>query len=80
LRSRSGQLEGMYRKVVSLCTGVEERRVEEMLGGLVVAVESEGASGGLHKIGGPWIVEGSGGMEVGRVREFLRKVDGVVGS
>ncbi|KAK3081111.1 hypothetical protein LTS18_010124, partial [Coniosporium uncinatum] len=80
LRSRSGQLEGMYRKVVSLCTGVEESRVEEMLGGLVVAVESEGAGGGLQRIGGPGVVEGSGAMEVGRVREFLRKVDGVVGS
>lgn len=64
LKSRSTELEGMYRKVVSLCTGVEEDKVEESLGSLVAAVESE--RGGL------------GEQEVGRVREFLRRVDGAV--
>ena len=62
LKSRSAEMEGMYRKVVSLCTGVEEGSVEESLPALVAAVESE--KGGL------------GQQEVGRVREFLRRVDG----
>ncbi|WPG98012.1 Hypothetical protein R9X50_00079600 [Acrodontium crateriforme] len=62
LRSRSSELEEQYRKVVSLCTGVSEERVEEQLSALVAAVESE--KGGL------------GEREVGRVREFLRRVDG----
>lgn len=62
LKSRSSELEVLYRKVVALCTGVPEERVEESLGQLVSAVESE--RGGL------------GEGEVGRVREFLRRVDG----
>ena len=66
LKSRSAEMEGMYRKVVSLCTGVEEGKVEESLPALVAAVESE--RGGL------------GQQEVGRVREFLRRVDGGVGA
>nr|OQO16626.1 hypothetical protein B0A51_16073 [Rachicladosporium sp. CCFEE 5018] len=65
LRSRSLELEGLYRKVVSLCTDVEEGRVEEALPSLVQAVESE--RGGMRGEG-----------EVGRVREFLRRVDGRV--
>lgn len=63
LKARSSELEGMYRKVVSLCTGVAEEKVEESLPALMAAVESE--RGGL------------GEQEVGRVREFLRRVDGV---
>lgn len=66
LRGRSSELEGMYRKVVSLCTSVPEDKVEEGLPALVAAVESE--RGAL------------GQQEVGRVREFLRRVDGVGGS
>ena len=62
LKSRSSELEGMYRKVVSLCTGVAEDKVEENLGALLAAVESE--RGAL------------GEQEVGRVRDFLRRVDG----
>lgn len=61
LKEKDGQLEQMYRKVVSLCTKVEENRVEECLESLVAALDSE---------------EGEG-VEVGRVREFLRKVEGV---
>ncbi|KAL6702453.1 transcriptional regulator swi6 [Coniothyrium glycines] len=63
LKEKDGQLEQMYRKVVSLCTKVEESRIEECLEGLVAALDSE---------------EGEG-VEVGRVREFLRKVEGVEG-
>ncbi|KAF2772204.1 hypothetical protein EJ03DRAFT_215359 [Teratosphaeria nubilosa] len=62
LHSQSTELEGLYRKVVSLCTGVPEERVEESLPALVAAVESE--RGGM------------GEQEVGRVRDFLRRVDG----
>lgn len=65
LQSRSVKLEELYRKVVALCTGVPEGRVEESLGALVAAVESE--KGGL------------GREEVVRVREFLMKVEGVGG-
>lgn len=61
LKEKDGQLEQMYRKVVSLCTKVEEGRIEDHLDMLVAALDSE---------------EGEG-VEVGRVREFLRKVEGV---
>lgn len=61
LKEKDGQLEQMYRKVVSLCTKVEESRIEGCLESLVAALDSE---------------EGEG-VEVGRVREFLRKVEGV---
>ncbi|KAH8700047.1 start control protein cdc10 [Phaeosphaeriaceae sp. PMI808] len=61
LKEKDGQLEQMYRKVVSLCTKVEEARIEDCLESLVAALDSE---------------EGEG-VEVGRVREFLRKVEGV---
>jgi regulatory protein SWI6 len=60
LKEKDGQLEQMYRKVVSLCTKVEEARIEDCLESLVAALDSE---------------EGEG-VEVGRVREFLRKVEG----
>ncbi|KAF2136811.1 uncharacterized protein K452DRAFT_329500 [Aplosporella prunicola CBS 121167] len=63
LRARNGALERQYRKVVALCTGVPEGSVDELLVGLVRAVESETGEG----------------VEVGRVREFLRKVDWVEG-
>ena len=61
LKSRSSELEEKYRRVVALCTGVEDTKVEELLGGLVAAVESERGED----------------VEVGRVREFLRRVEGV---
>ena len=64
LKEKDGQLEVMYRKVVSLCTKVEEERVDQVLEALVLALDSEG---------------GLGDTEVGRVREFLRKVEGVEG-
>lgn len=66
LQSRSLSVEAMYRKVVALCTGVEEEKVEESLPSLVAAVESERSGTGIG--------------EVGRVREFLRRVDGVGGA
>ena len=66
LRSRSTQLEYLYRKVVSLCTGVAEEKVEDSLGALLAAVESERGALGRE--------------EAGRVREFLIKVEGVGGA
>ena len=59
LHSQSSELEAQLRKVIALCTGTEESRVEEMAVGLIAAVESEG----------------SDDVEVGRVREFLRRVE-----
>ena len=61
LGARSQELEGTLRQVLALCTGVGEERVGEVVGGLEKAVKSEGRLG-----------EG----EVGRVREFLRRVEG----
>lgn len=61
LKARNGELERQYRKVVSLCTGMDESRVEDGLGPLVAAVESEASEG----------------VEISRVREFLKKVEGV---
>jgi len=47
LKARSGskELEGMYKRVVALCTGHEEERIPEILEGLVVAMESEAGIG-----------------------------------
>lgn len=63
LKEKDGQLEMMYRKVVSLCTKVEEDKIDNVLPGLVQALDSDPLDG----------------VEVGRVREFLRKVEGVEG-
>jgi hypothetical protein len=63
LKKKDGELEAMYRKVVSLCTNVDESRVDELVGGLVAAVESERDDS----------------VDVGRVKDFLRKVEGVEG-
>lgn len=77
LRERSGELEAKYRKVVSLCTGVEESEVEGMLGKLVEAVESEGFDAAEEGRGREAAGGSSGAQEgLGRVREFLRKLDG----
>lgn len=60
LKSRSHELEERYRKIVSICTGVEVDQVDDMLGNLVQAVISEQKEN----------------MELGKVREFLRLVQG----
>jgi len=116
LKARSGskELEGMYKRVVALCTGHEEERIPEILEGLVVAMESEagigqagqgqgqsaglgvttgnGVDGGNGVVNGGQVAEGEpgamqgivmatggggGGPDVGRVRDFLRKVEAV---
>ncbi|KAI9816293.1 MAG: transcriptional regulator swi6 [Pycnora praestabilis] len=61
LRSRSSELEEKYRKVVSMCTGVEVDKVDQHIGGLVQAVESEGGEV----------------VDLGRIKDFLRRVEGV---
>ena len=63
LRAKSSTLEANLKRVVGLCTGIEEPRIEEMVQGLQNAVESEREDG----------------LEVGRVREFLRVVEGMKG-
>lgn len=70
LKSRSSELEDRYKKIVSLCTGAEETKVDELLDSLVQAVVSEQKDG----VGatGP----GAMGGELARVREFLRLVKG----
>ena len=65
LRARDSELEGKYRQVIALCTGVPLDDVDRMLPGLLAAVESEQGSAGTEDA-----------SEV-RVREFLRKVDEV---
>lgn len=61
LQSQSSGLESQLRKLVSLCIQVEESKVDEMVDRLSAAVASE---------------EGED-VEVGRVREFLRRVEGI---
>jgi regulatory protein SWI6 len=60
LQSQSGELESQLRKIVSLSTGIPEDKVDGMVDGLIAAVASEGGDD----------------VEVGRVREFLRRVEG----
>jgi regulatory protein SWI6 len=62
LKARDTELESKYRKVVALCTGVEEDKVDSVLPQLVQAVESEPEN------------------DVGRVREFLKRVEAVTGA
>lgn len=60
LKARSTELEERYRKIISLCTGAEEQRVDDLLDNLVQAVVSEQKEE----------------VELGRVRDFLRLVKG----
>lgn len=82
LKGRSAELQTMYRKVIALCTGVLEDKVEENLPALVQAVESENVrgavSGGRNGVNGNVVVDATRiqDAEVGRVKEFLRKVEG----
>ena len=61
MKSRSVELEKKLRRVVALCTHVEESTLDTVIEGLIAAVEGENGQD----------------LEVGRVREFLRKVEGV---
>lgn len=61
LRARSSELEEKYRKIIMLCTGADESRVDELLDSLVQAVISEQKEMG-------------DGKELTRVRDFLKLV------
>lgn len=61
LQSQSSELEEKLRRIIGLCTGMQSDVVEEMVPTLCAAVESE---------------TDQGDVEVGRVREFLRRVEG----
>ncbi|KAF2817542.1 apses transcription factor-like protein [Mytilinidion resinicola] len=63
LRKTNGELGTMYRKVVSLCAGVAVADVDAKLTSLIAAIESEE----------------SDTIDLARVKEFLRKVEGVEG-
>ncbi|KAH8809014.1 hypothetical protein F5884DRAFT_677166 [Xylogone sp. PMI_703] len=59
LESESTELATKYRKIISLCTRVEETNIDDVLENLLRAVESE-----------------TNDVELGRVREFLARVEG----
>jgi regulatory protein SWI6 len=63
LKARSGELEERYKKIVSLCTGADEDKVDDLLDNLVQAVISEQKEMGDNS-------------QLGRVRDFLRMVHG----
>lgn len=72
LKSKSSELEERYKKIVSLCTGADEGKVDELLDSLVQAVVSEQKDGGGSS--------GNGAMgELARVRDFLRMVKSTEG-
>jgi regulatory protein SWI6 len=52
LRGRSTELERKFRKVVSLCTGVSEDQVDNLLSGLVQAVESDSGDVDISRVAG----------------------------
>lgn len=58
LQAKSSELEGQMLRVIGLCTGVPEGKVEGMMEQLKAAVRSEREE-----------------VDVGRVREFLRRVE-----
>lgn len=60
LKGKSRDLEAKYRRVISLCTHVDEDKIDSVLDNLCRAVDSE-----------------HGDVELGRVRDFLQKVEGV---
>lgn len=60
LRCQSSKLEETLRQIIALCTGIGEESIEKMMGGLNKAIEAETGDD----------------VEVGRVRNFLRKVEG----
>ena len=60
LKSQSSELEERYKKIVSLCTKVQVSSVDEVLDSLLQAVVSEQKEN----------------VELGRVRDFLRMVQG----
>ena len=61
LHDQSSELETQLRKLVCLCLSLEEGQLDQLVGSLHTAVESEGGED----------------VDLARVREFLRKVEGL---
>ena len=61
LHDQSSELETQLRKLVCLCLSLEEGQLDQLVGGLHAAVESERGED----------------VDLARVREFLRKVEGL---
>ena len=61
LHDQSSDLETQLRKLVCLCLNLEEGQLDQLIGGLHAAVESEGGQE----------------VDLARVREFLRRVEGL---
>ena len=61
LKDQSSELERQLRKLVCLCLNVEEGQLDHLIGGLHTAVESEGGED----------------VDLARVRDFLRRVEGL---
>lgn len=61
LKGRSSELEERYRKIISLCTGTPEDKLDDLLDGLVQAVISEQK-------------DMASSVDLSRVRDFLRMV------
>ena len=61
LHDQSSELETQLRKLVCLCLNIEEGQLDHLVGGLRAAVESEGGED----------------VDLTRVREFLRRVEGL---
>lgn len=61
LQDQSSELETQLRKLVCLCLSLEEGQLDQLVGGLRTAVESEGGED----------------VDLARVREFLRRVEGL---
>ena len=81
LRNESAEVEATLREVVALCTGTKVGDVDGIVEGLGRAVGSEegenmGASAGGEGHADGERILGKGGLDVNRVREFLRRVEG----
>lgn len=61
LQDQSSELETQLRKLVCLCLSLEEGQLDHLIGGLHAAVKSEGGQD----------------VDLARVREFLRRVEGL---
>lgn len=59
LQAKNSELATKYRKIISLCTGVEEDNIDDTIHNLLRSLESEPDT-----------------VDLGRIREFLQRVEG----